>query len=240
MRTATSAPAAALICAGCVCASCGSQGTPASQSTPAGPSAAAGARLVTLSGTVFELGAGGRTPAPHWPLQVVVGPPPGISGTYSYHQLTTDSSGRYTTPEAIAGFFAVAHAGGHPLNYAQPCVAAVQLIAGTELEIQVVSRTSLPASVERRPLVISGQVYETTPTGRSPVSGASIAMNWQPDTYLYGGTVVTDADGRYSFCGIPSGWNVEFEASKPGYDFASGWQRFSADTDFDIELKRVN
>ena len=197
--------------------------------------------MVTLSGTVFELGAGGRTPASNWPLQVVVGPAPRIAGMYSYHQLTTDSSGRYTIPDVIAGFLAVAHAGGHSLNYAQPCVAAIQLNAGTTvLDIEVVSRANTPASAERRPLVISGQVYETTRAGRSAVSGASIAVNWQPDTYLYGGTVATDADGRYSFCGIPSGWDVEFEASKPGYDSPSSWQRFSADAAFDIELKRVS
>lgn len=237
MRTATSTLAAALIGAGGVCAGCASPATPASHGNPTAPSS--GAPVVTLSGTVFNVGAGGRTPASNWPLRVVVGPAPGIGGMYSYHQLTTDSSGRYTIPGVIPGFLAVAHAGGHPLNYVQPCAAAIQLRAGTTvLDIEVVSSADTP-DWERRPLVISGQVYETTRAGRSAVSGASIAVNWQPDTYLYGGTVATDADGRYSFCGIPSGWDVELEASKPGYDSPSSWQRFSADAAFDIELKRV-
>ena len=228
MRTAASRFAAALTIAGCVWAGC---------AAPTAPSS--GAPLVTLSGTVFELGSGSRTPASNWPLLVVVGPAPRTAGTYSYHELTTDSSGRYTIPGASAGFLAVAHAGGPSFNYAQPCAAAIQLNAGTNvLDIEVVSRANTPASTERRPLVISGQVYETTAAGRSAVSGASVAVNWQPDTYLYGGSVATDADGRYSFCGIPAGWPVEFEASKPGYDSPSSWQRFSADAAFDIELKR--
>ena len=239
MRTATSTPAAALISAGCVFAGCASPSTPSSPGTPTAPSG--GAASVTLSGTVFELGAGGRTPASNWPLHVVVGPAPRMAGMYSYHQLTTDSSGRYTIPGVIAGFLAVAHAGGPSVNYAQPCAAAIQLNAGTTvLDIEVVSRASPPGLAERRSLVISGQVFETTQAGRSPVSGESITVNWQPDTYLYGGAVATDADGRYSFCGIPSGWDVEFEGYKLGYDFPASWQRFTADATFDIELQRAN
>jgi hypothetical protein len=85
---------------------------------------------------------------------------------------------------------------------------------------------------------VTGQVYETTPAGRVGVGGVEVWIEWQPDTTFL--TVRTDENGRYTACGIPVGWPIEFSPwfANHTYEQLSRWYQFLSDTTVDFELKR--
>jgi hypothetical protein len=124
----------------------------------------------------------------------------------------------------------------------QLCAAAVQVGPGTaDLDLEVTSLFGPQPSPAKRPLVISGQVYEMTSAGRVGIAGADLAVEWNYDSWLWG-AIFTDDDGRYSICGIPAGWSLNFVAGKreSGFDYIYRAAVFHVDTTFDIELKRRN
>lgn len=210
---------------------------PPGPGTSGPPSVPAG--TVTLSGRVFEIGPGSRTPAANRSLWAAVGPPPLVSGAISTFFTTTDSSGRYTITQLPAGHIAVVHAGS--TDYPQLCAAGLQLRAGAaELDVEITSSANPQPSPTMPHLIISGQIYEMTSAGRVGIAGAYFGVDWNVDSPLFGG-LFTDADGRYSLCGIPRGWLIEFLAGKPGrYTDVAIWRGFDANTTFDVELKRLN
>ncbi len=105
--------------------------------------------------------------------------------------------------------------------------------------MEITSKVNPQPSPTMPPLIISGQIYELTSAGRVGIDGADVAVDWNVDSTLFG-AVFAGADGRYSLCGIPRAWPIEFLAGKPGYDGTATWQRFDADSTFDVELKRLN
>lgn len=201
------------------------------------------ARTVDLSGTVFEIRGGSRTPAANHSLWAQVGPPPRVSGSFSYPRATTDSAGRYTFRDLPVGDIAVVFAGGPGFSlegYQQLCAAAVKLgPGGGDLDIEVTSSGNPEPSPVPRPLVVSGQVYEMTPAGRVGVAHAALAVEWSYESWLWG-AIFTDAEGRYAMCGMPSGWALTIYAGKPdsGYEYVSKGAAFSGNATFDIEVRR--
>ena len=86
-------------------------------------------------------------------------------------------------------------------------------------------------------LRITGQVYETTPTGRVGIAGALVYTEWQfPDMPFI--QVDADNDGRFSLCGIPANSNIAFGAWHLAYEESYKWHQFSTDRTLDIELER--
>ena len=196
-----------------------------------------------LSGTVFEIRGGSRTPAPNHPLWAQVGPPPWTSGSFSYPRTTTDSAGRYTFRDLPAGHVAVVFAGGPGFSadgYLQLCAAGVKVgPGGGDLDIEVTSSGNPEPSPGPRALVVSGQIYEMTPAGRVGLAGATLAVDWSSDTWLWG-AISADAEGRYTMCGIPAGWPLTIYAGKPesGHEYVSVGAVFNATATFDIEVRR--
>jgi hypothetical protein len=196
-----------------------------------------------LSGTVFEIRGGSRTPAPNQRIWAHVGPPSGTSGPHSYPSTTTDSAGRYTFSGLTPGHFALVHAGGPNFpDYKQLCAAAVRVGSNhQDIDIEVTPSANPEPSPARRPLVISGQVYEMTPAGRVGVARANLAVDVSYDSWLFD-AIYTDAEGRYTMCGIPAGWSLTIVAGKPesGHDYVYTEAVFHADATLDFEVKRRN
>jgi uncharacterized protein YbdZ (MbtH family) len=197
----------------------------------------------SVSGTVFEIGPGGRTPAPNHQLWAQVGPPPWVSGSFSYPSTTTDSEGRYTFSDLPAGHRVVVHTGGHGApSFVQLCAAAVQLGPGIpDLDLEVTSPVSPQPSLGKRPLVVSGQIYEMAAAGRVGIAGGHVAVEWNWDSWLWG-AIFAAADGHDSICGIPAGWTLWFHVGKPesGYDYIYKEAVFHTNATFDVEVKRRN
>jgi hypothetical protein len=137
---------------------------------------------------------------------------------------------------------AIVHTGSHGApSYLQLCAAAVQLGPGIpDLDLEVTSPVNPQPSLAKRPLVISGQVYEMTAAGRVGVAGGHVAVEWNSDSWLWG-AIFADADGRYTICGIPAGWTLGFHAGKPesGYAYVYKEAVFHANATFDVEVKRT-
>ena len=89
---------------------------------------------------------------------------------------------------------------------------------------------------ERR---ISGRVFERTPAGTQPISGAKIiadfsgGFGWAPSA-----ATLTDATGSYLLCGLEGDLGVELNVSKDGYAGATVNINLRLATTYDIELKQ--
>ena len=221
-------------------AACGS-GAPASNTTPTTPTApspvapspfvATGA--VTLDGTPARgarVSVMAMTPRSAWPAG------DGI----------TDAAGRYRIPlrDFIDGLaqrptiFAVA--ADWP-RLVQPCVAsAIVSGAETQVDVQIVSAgvaSSVPAPTVQGTRSIIGTIFEATPGGRQPVAGALVAWElWDTPLAL----TRSDADGRYSLCGLPREPLTGLWAMRDGYAISASHsaQAGIGETVVDIELKR--
>jgi hypothetical protein len=230
----TSRPAVGLLCLIVTIAGCDSSARPAvgAQPSPLVPP--------SLSGQVVELIPGGRAPAANMALLAVVvtdvacAPPCVRSQTFTYHWTSTDPDGRYNFPQLPAGGAVILPDAS---KYSLACAAAVELRGPAQLNVEITSSANPQRSPVSSPLRVTGQIYEMTPVGRIGVSGATIGMDHHgPDAPFY--SVVSDADGRYTACGIPAGWPIAFWTGKPGYDDSYVWHQFNADSTVDIELTR--
>jgi len=194
---------------------------------------------MTLSGRVFEVIPGGRVPAPGIGVTAFVVTPsacsPPCSQTFTSHGTTSGPDGRYQFPKLPAGSAIVVTSSD---AHQQVCGAATVLSAATELDVEITSRSNPQPSPTMAPLRITGRIFETTPSGRVGVDGASIYIDWlAPDSPFM--TIYADREGRFTACGIPANTQLGFWTSKAGYDDPYAWHQFSADTGaVDIELKR--
>jgi hypothetical protein len=114
----------------------------------------------------------------------------------------TDTSGRYQFSNVPNGHV-VLGAGGPPLHAYQPC-AAVATVNGANAvqDIELVdSAVTRPGTSADSP-TLSGVVYSSTGAGRQPVAGVDIEFDY---SFLVAATTITDAQGRYSLCHLPTG-----------------------------------
>jgi hypothetical protein len=92
-------------------------------------------------------------------------------------------------------------------GYVQQCAASpVTVNEDTTLDVQLVSRERLSASTaDTHPAVgrrsVSGVIYKITDAGRQPVAGAFV--DWEPFWEFSAAFTYSDAQGRYSLCGVP-------------------------------------
>ena len=118
---------------------------------------------------------------------------------YGLGPATTDADGRYQLYAPNGHVVLVA---GAPHSY-QPC-AAIATVNGansvTDIEL-VDSALTRPATTTDSP-TLSGVVYRMTVAGRQPVAGAIIEFEYPP---VIAATTITDAQGRYSLCQLPTG-----------------------------------
>ena len=216
-----------LVCLLLLATACGED-----RSAPVAPSAPPA--LVGLSGTVYEYTPTGRRLLPNVPLDISVEyqswPP----------QLTSDAEGRYGILKRPGSALKVR---AESPGYSQPCRAGTILNGDTTVDVHLVSDTILiatgtPDSMPVAQRQISGHVYERTPSGTQPVSGARIVgdfsagFGWAPSA-----TTLTDATGNYLLCGLEGDLGVELTAFKDGYAGAAVSINLDLSTTYDIELQ---
>ena len=195
---------------------------------------------MTLSGTVFEVLPGTRVPAPGVSLMAVVvtdsscSPPCANKRTWVREETTSGPDGRYHFPVLPPGPAIVLTSSS---AHQQVCGAATTLTAATQLDVEVTSKSNPQPSPTMPPLTITGHVYETTPSGRVGLDGASIYMEWiAPDSPFM--TFNADKNGHFTACGIPANTQIAFWTFKTGYNNPYDWHQFSRDSTVDIELTR--
>jgi hypothetical protein len=126
----------------------------------------------------------------------------------------------------------------------QPCVVTISASSNVNHDVHIVADPNqlgahLPAELLADVPTLSGVVFENTPDGRRPVSGARLEVDM-----LYGlgdvsATTLTDSDGRYVLCGL-TGNSPYIYASKSGFKAVDVGtvSLSSANTIRDIELQR--
>ena len=200
---------------------------------PAGPPSPTG---FTLSGQVFDLTPEGRVPAADVPLLVTVKssncPGNPCSNWLTRVHASTGADGSYSVSELPPGSATLVSL---QRTHRQVC-GAFALKLPARLDMQITSNTNPQPSPTLTPLRLTGQVYETTPTGRVAVGGALIWFDWFYETGFYG--VQADQDGHYSACGIPANWQLGVGAWQLGFWESYRYQYFAADATLDIEMYR--
>jgi hypothetical protein len=195
---------------------------------------------MTLSGTVFEVIPGARVPAPGVSVTAVVvtddscSPPCFNKKTWVRESTTSGPDGRYHFPLLPPGPAIVLTSSS---AHQQVCGAATTLSATAQLDVEITSKSNPQPSPTMPPLTITGQIYETTTSGRVGLDGASVYMEWiAPDSPFM--TFTADKNGRFSACGIPANTAIAFWTFKTGYNDPYDWHQFSKDSTIDIELTR--
>ena len=158
-----------------------------------------------VSGIVFETVDGVRRPVAAQMVFLWVRQGPSSRAQY----VRTDQNGRYTAQVPDSRVFAYAS------GAFQPCVASAWVSANTTIDVEVVSpgRSSTPPP-NASPMV-SGVVYEKTPTGRIPLRGAKAWIDAAQEAYV--AYVETDAAGRFFLCrvDIPARLDVWADGLQP-------------------------
>ena len=115
-------------------------------------------------------------------------------------RVPVDANGRYTIPNVPGGSRIRVTAIGTSLK--QTCGAYALVEGDTSLDIDLV-RPGTRGRRHRTP-TLSGVVFETTAAGRRPVAATPVVYY-----SVFRGTfdvyTITDAEGRYEFCGLPLG-----------------------------------
>jgi hypothetical protein len=195
-----------------------------------------------LSGQVLEVLPGGsRVPIPDFPVLAVILAPgtcsrPCVSTiNWLYHDTRTGPDGTYQFAELPSGSAVLLADNAGP--YRQVCGAGVDLSINTRLDLEVTSKAN-PQPSPTTPLVLTGQIYEMTPSGRVGVPGAWLGLDHHYPDVPFFGAIFSDADGRYAVCGIPAGWPMYIGAGQTGFEHAFVSHTFTANTTLDIEIRR--
>jgi hypothetical protein len=164
---------------------------------------------------------------------------------YAAGQPISDASGHFSlSNEPVGTALIFAYKDG----WRQPCATVFDITGNTSHDVLLVSDPSyvgaaLPAALTTAPS-LTGIVYETTPAGRVPVAGASVGVEVEPD--LPTATTMTDANGRYLMCGLPSGTKgfpalLGLSAGKDGYGTADVATTLSGPvTTLDVEIRKTS
>jgi hypothetical protein len=151
---------------------------------------------------------------------------------YGMAPVITDADGRYqfsNVPNGQVFLF-----GGAPHAY-QPCV-AIATVSGAngEKDIELVdSAVTRPVTAADSP-ILSGIVYRSTDAGRQPVAGAAIEFEYSGPIVAQ---TITDAQGRYSLCGLPTG-RGGLDVWLNGFAVAGSVVYISGDQVLDFDLSK--
>jgi hypothetical protein len=119
---------------------------------------------------------------------------------YGLAPVSTDADGRYQFLNVPSGTVVLRGDGPH---FYQPC-AAIATVSGAnsvkDVEISD-SAATRPETTADSP-TLSGVVYRYTGGVRHPVAGVVIEFEYPP---VIAATTITDAQGRYSLCHLPTG-----------------------------------
>jgi hypothetical protein len=186
----------------------------------------------TLEGDVFAFETG---PVPGGGISLWVEP-----GDFPimWFNIWVDDLGHFVAPHLPDSLIHVtAAAGGH----VQPCVVRTRVPTDDAVRVEMIPRSSLDTFDAPRPLLsveptLSGMIYETTPSGRQPVSGASIDVN----LFMWDNVIaytMSDRGGEYFLCNL--GPRSDIRVWKRGYSQKLLVQLDTSQSQIlDIELER--
>jgi len=128
-------------------------------------------------------------------------------------------------------------------GYVQPCAVTSDVSGGVSVRVEMMPKSAFDVVTAPRPQLavepsVSGVIFETTATGRQPIAGTGIWLEY-PDGILYGNTM-SDRSGRYLVCNVgslpTSAW---LSVVKDGFEARSvGPVNSSESKVIDIELMR--
>lgn len=129
---------------------------------------------------------------------------------WAYGELRSDAAGRYETVRLPASSVLIPAYKDH---YLQPCVVTVELLEpahDVEVDVELVSPATLDSFAPPRPTLqpgpaFMGTVFETTPTGKQPISGAYISVDGLGGLGLVMATTYSDLAGNFFLCNVPDG-----------------------------------
>jgi hypothetical protein len=125
----------------------------------------------------------------------------------------------------------------------QPCAVTVEPAADVTADIHTVPESgplgaSLPDELMPRKPILSGVVYETTPTGRRPLPQAWVSLDPIQGLGLVIASTLTDADGRYVLCGVPYLPGLVLMVSRDGFESFQSPGDLTDRGSFDVEMRR--
>ena len=216
-----------------------SLGSPTSPTGPASPITSnlpAATHNATLSGRVTLRSAAGVKP---YAGVQVWGWAEMMNSGRRIGPVLTDAEGRYAFQVAPGTFVRVQVSATY-----QPCVAGVSITGDATRDVQIINDpdqlgNNLPAQLLADTPSLSGTVFETTAQGRQPVARARVELDMIFGMGDVSATTLTDAEGRYVFCGLGSHVSTYMYASKDGYRLGDvGTVSLNGNTVRDIELTR--
>ena len=210
--------------------------TPSHRATPFGqlpprivPS---GGTTFTVSGVIQQTGPDGLLhPVNGARIDVFVN----LTDGAGYHWMSdvTDATGRFELWGIPAGALATLYAATadpvtHAANSLQPCAHQVRVTEDVSVDVEIVPMSEGPAAATaaayrgaQSPVrasmgpVMGGQAFERDADGtRVGVPNAMVSIGGDIEPLL--ATTLTNADGRYVICGVPT-LQHDFSASKPGF-----------------------
>jgi hypothetical protein len=196
---------------------------------------------LVVDGVVEEASDAGVSSLGNDAVNVWVQQPDGFGYSYWWANgpVYADASGRFAAvglPTSVT-VYAEAHRDG----YVQQCTAAAPAIRGNvTINLRLVRLSNVSASPSSLPpqgpgmRYIAGTIHEAGPEGKRPAAG--VYVSYEPVSDVPAASTITDSDGRYLLCGIPSDKVAIITAYRDGQ---SGFTQAVAGRtdDVDFELK---
>jgi hypothetical protein len=126
--------------------------------------------------------------------------------------------------------------------YYQPCAVGFSPKGTSTADVSLVVDPQqlgahLPPALMARTPTLSGMVYEQTPNGKRPIAGALVGLDGFGGDGVVIADTLTDADGRYMFCGVPQREKTTLFVEVGGFEDRSFYfEEFEGRTTFDIEM----
>jgi hypothetical protein len=188
-----------------------SDSTPTDGGPPSTPRPAILTGPHTVSGVITERTAQGLAPsAGAYVLAWITQPQTTTALGFSYwhaNGVVTDEAGRYLLSGLPVGVTVRLYVSKG--SYTQQCATPLLMITGDmKLDAEVVAPDGRFTTASAAPApapgyrIVSGRIYEMAGDVRRPVVGAW--LEYYPVTDLAMAVTVTDAEGRFLFCGVPT------------------------------------
>lgn len=193
----------------------------------------------TLSGEVFAIDSGALADVP---INIWIGLPGwGYSYWWAHGPLHSNALGLFEAPYLPNSAHISIDA--RKAGYFQPCAVTMRITEDSTVRIELVSASTLDAFDPPRPQLateptLSGNIFETTATGRQPVPGAMLWVASELDEVF--ATTLSDRGGNYFVCNLDDLPDTAYLAvTKPG--FTTRWVgpvNSGQSAMLDVELQR--
>jgi hypothetical protein len=162
----------------------------------------------------------------------------GYASAHDY--VVSDDFGRFLAPDLPDSHVSVLAGRG---GYVQPCAVTSTINGDQSVRVELMPVSAFDQTHAPRPQMaaepsVTGQIYEMTATGRQPVAGATV---WLEFLDLVFARTISDRSGGYYVCNVGNLPNKGFvTVGKDGYQLTSvDPGNLSGSQAIDIELKRL-